>query len=150
MAAVIGLQSRLRYGVMPMRNPMDGTALQPPGCKVLVLGLGGGSVPLFLSHHFPSMNIDVVEIDPVVIRAASEAMGFPSDRWGANWMLGAHCIAKDSCLSSCCHGKNYACLLSGHACVRVSCSWAWPLCNTGCVLLASAADDRVSLLHVSE
>ncbi|KAK9786060.1 hypothetical protein WJX73_001619 [Symbiochloris irregularis] len=81
-AAVLGLHSRLRYGVMPLQNPLNGSALQPPGCKLLVLGLGGGSLPLFLAHHFPSMSIDVVEIDPVVIRAASEAMGFPLDRAG--------------------------------------------------------------------
>ena len=49
-------------------------------CRVLCIGLGGGTLPLFLAHHFPGMVIDVVEIDPVVIAAAQEAMGFPKHR----------------------------------------------------------------------
>ena len=77
---MIGLHTRLRYGVMPLASIAAGSSLQAPGCKVLVLGLGGGSLPLFLSHSFPSMAITVIEIDPAVIRAASVAMGFPLDR----------------------------------------------------------------------
>jgi len=49
-------------------------------CRVLCIGLGGGSLPLFLSHHFPGMDVEVVEIDSVVIEAARTAMGFPEDR----------------------------------------------------------------------
>ncbi len=48
-------------------------------CRVLCIGLGGGTLPLFLAHHFPGMEIEVVEIDPVVI-AAARAMGFPDHR----------------------------------------------------------------------
>ena len=49
-------------------------------CRVLCIGLGGGTLPIFLAHHFPGMVIDVVEIDPVVIAAAQLAMGFPKQR----------------------------------------------------------------------
>lgn len=49
-------------------------------CRVLCIGLGGGTLPLFLAHHFPGMDIHVVELDPVVIAAAQQAMGFPKDR----------------------------------------------------------------------
>eukprot|EP00887_Chlorella_sp_A99_P005280 scaffold1.g5280.t1 len=45
--------------------------------RTLCIGVGGGSLPLFLAHHFPFMEVDAVEIDPVVVEAALEAMGFP-------------------------------------------------------------------------
>ena len=51
-----------------------------PACRVLCIGLGGGTLPLFLQHHFPGMQVDVVEIDPIVLAAAEEAMGFPRHR----------------------------------------------------------------------
>ena len=44
--------------------------------RVLCIGLGGGSMPTFLRHYFKNMTIDAVEIDPVVVEAAREAMGF--------------------------------------------------------------------------
>ena len=45
--------------------------------KTLAIGVGGGSMPMFLLHFFPSMEIDAVEIDPVVLEAATSSMGFP-------------------------------------------------------------------------
>lgn len=51
---------------------MDGDPL-----RMLAIGVGGGSMPMFLLHFFPSMSIDAVEIDPVVIEAAITSMGFP-------------------------------------------------------------------------
>ncbi|KAK9867037.1 hypothetical protein WJX84_008781 [Apatococcus fuscideae] len=50
--------------------------------RVLFIGLGGGTLPLALHHHFPGMDIDAVELDPTVVRAARTAMSFPSDRQG--------------------------------------------------------------------
>ncbi|KAH0451915.1 hypothetical protein IEQ34_019214 [Dendrobium chrysotoxum] len=46
--------------------------------NVLCIGHGGGSLPLFLASKFKGAMIDIVEIDPVVISASIEAMGFPS------------------------------------------------------------------------
>jgi spermidine synthase len=69
-------------GMAPQGSSLR-AALYPKGqlrCKVFCIGLGGGSLPLFLSHHFPGMDIEVVEIDPVVIAAAQTTMGFPADR----------------------------------------------------------------------
>jgi hypothetical protein len=43
--------------------------------RVLCIGLGGGSLPLFLAHHYPEIQFDAVEIDPVVVAAAQQAMG---------------------------------------------------------------------------
>lgn len=53
----------------------DGTAPSAQQ-RVLCIGLGGGSMPMFLHHYFKDMTIDAVEIDPVVLEAAREAMGF--------------------------------------------------------------------------
>ncbi|MCY2991483.1 MAG: fused MFS/spermidine synthase [Planctomycetota bacterium] len=47
--------------------------------QVLVVGLGGGTVPSFLHKHFPSMHLDVVDIDPVVVQVAKEFFGFRED-----------------------------------------------------------------------
>lgn len=48
--------------------------------RVLCIGLGGGSLPNFLSHHFPGMLVDAVELDPLVVTVASDHMGFPQHR----------------------------------------------------------------------
>ncbi|KAJ7567759.1 hypothetical protein O6H91_01G005700 [Diphasiastrum complanatum] len=46
--------------------------------RVLCIGLGGGSLPLFLAQNLPGAIVEAVEIDDVVISAATEAMGFPA------------------------------------------------------------------------
>jgi len=40
----------------------------------LCIGVGGGSIVMFLESYFPELDIDAVEVDPVVVAAAS-AMG---------------------------------------------------------------------------
>jgi hypothetical protein len=46
--------------------------------KILIVGLGGGHIPMFLRSKLPDLFIDVVEIDENVINAAQH-MGFVSD-----------------------------------------------------------------------
>ncbi|KAJ3706330.1 hypothetical protein LUZ61_010035 [Rhynchospora tenuis] len=46
--------------------------------NILCIGHGGGSLPLFLASKIKGANVHVVEIDPVVVEASVEAMGFPS------------------------------------------------------------------------
>lgn len=46
--------------------------LRPQPKSVLVVGLGGGMMIHFLRHIDPQLRIDVVEIDPVVVRLADE------------------------------------------------------------------------------
>ncbi|KAM7252796.1 hypothetical protein ACFE04_008777 [Oxalis oulophora] len=46
--------------------------------RILCVGHGGGSLPLFLASSIRGAIVDVVEIDPVVISASVEAMGFPA------------------------------------------------------------------------
>jgi spermidine synthase len=43
--------------------------------KVLMLGLGGGSISTYLGRHMPDLPIDTVEIDPGVITAAKQYFG---------------------------------------------------------------------------
>lgn len=47
--------------------------------RALMVGLGGGTFTGQLRRHFPDMWIDVVEIDPVVVRAAKQHFGVKED-----------------------------------------------------------------------
>lgn len=48
---------------------------------LLVVGLGGGSLPLFVHDHFPKSRIEAVEIDPSMLEVATQWFGFSqSDR----------------------------------------------------------------------
>lgn len=44
--------------------------------RVLIVGLGGGSIPTALRQLLPESQIDVVEIDPAVTRVARKYFGF--------------------------------------------------------------------------
>jgi len=44
--------------------------------RVLVVGLGGGTIPGFLHKHYPQTKIDVVDIDPDVVAVAKKFFGF--------------------------------------------------------------------------
>jgi spermidine synthase len=48
-------------------------------CEVLVLGLGGGSIPKFIHHYLPEMRTRVVEINPQVIAIARSHFMLPPD-----------------------------------------------------------------------
>jgi spermidine synthase len=51
-------------------------AIYPPEIKrILVLGLGGGSIPVYLHRFLPEATIDVVEIDPGIIAVAKKYFG---------------------------------------------------------------------------
>jgi hypothetical protein len=54
--------------------------------SAVCIGMGSGSLPLFLAHHFPGMQVEAVELDPVVVQAATAAMGFPLDRWQPHYI----------------------------------------------------------------
>ncbi|KAL5214779.1 hypothetical protein ABZP36_003931, partial [Zizania latifolia] len=46
--------------------------------KILCIGHGGGSLPLFVASKFRGAAVHIVEIDPVVASASIDYMGFPS------------------------------------------------------------------------
>jgi spermidine synthase len=62
-----------------MKGMMAGFALQRDPERVLLIGLGGGTFPMFVRRHLPDASIDVVEIDPVVVEVASGHLGFRED-----------------------------------------------------------------------
>ena len=45
---------------------------QPQPEQVLIIGLGGGAMVHFLQHYEPQVRVDVVEIDPAVVKIAAE------------------------------------------------------------------------------
>ena len=47
--------------------------------SMLVLGLGGGVIPREMRHYFPSMKIDVAEIDQAILPIAKDYFGFRPD-----------------------------------------------------------------------
>jgi len=61
------------------RLALSGLLYQPEPERILVVGLGGGMVPMELRHYFPDAVIDVVEIDPYVSKAAEQFFAFKKD-----------------------------------------------------------------------
>lgn len=78
------VQSRINLAaphtlVSPYARSMFASYLyQPHPRRVLIVGLGGGAMVRFLTHHEPQVQIDAVEIDPVVVRLADEYFGVRS------------------------------------------------------------------------
>uniref|UniRef100_A0A452FII6 eEF1A lysine and N-terminal methyltransferase n=1 Tax=Capra hircus TaxID=9925 RepID=A0A452FII6_CAPHI len=65
-------------GLALLKNPER--LLETP-LALLVVGLGGGSLPLFIHDHFPKSCIHAVEIDPSMLEVATQWFGFSqSDR----------------------------------------------------------------------
>jgi len=68
------------YMVFPYTRMMLGSLLVKPDPKrVLVIGLGGGTLPIELRKMYPDLVIDVVEIDPAVTRVAEKFFNFKRD-----------------------------------------------------------------------
>jgi spermidine synthase len=59
-----------------VRMTFAGLLLNPEPASVLVVGLGGGTIPTVLSQLFPEAVIDVVEIDEAVRRVARDYFDF--------------------------------------------------------------------------
>ena len=56
-----------------------GLALVEEPRRMLIVGLGGGTIPGFLHKHYPKTTIDVVDIDPDVVKVARKYFGFRED-----------------------------------------------------------------------
>jgi len=46
---------------------------------ILIIGLGGGSIPKFVHHYLPPMRVTTVELNPAVIAAARNHFMLPQD-----------------------------------------------------------------------
>lgn len=61
------------------RAALVGLALSERPRRFLVVGLGGGTLPMFLRKHYPDAAIDAVDIDPEVVAVAKKFFGFRED-----------------------------------------------------------------------
>lgn len=61
------------------RVALVGLAMCEEPRRILVVGLGGGTLPSFLRKHYPDAVIDAVEIDPEVVDVARKFFGFRED-----------------------------------------------------------------------
>jgi len=65
--------SEPRRLVLPYTRSMFASYLfVPQQERVVIIGLGGGAMVHFLEHHDPDLQIEAVEIDPVVVQLADE------------------------------------------------------------------------------
>src|SRR5690606_28313210 len=80
----VSLQSRMRLDdpnaldLDYSRVMMAFLLLQPQPESILVIGLGGGSLPKYCRQHLPAAHITVVENNPAVI-AARDTFQVPPD-----------------------------------------------------------------------
>jgi spermidine synthase len=58
------------------RMMMAALYLNPAPQRILIVGLGGGTLPGALQKLLPAAKIDVAEIDPAVVRVAGKYFGF--------------------------------------------------------------------------
>jgi spermidine synthase len=63
------------------RVALVGLALSEESGRFLVVGLGGGTLPMFLRRHYPDAAIDAVDIDPEVVFVAKKFFGFREDEF---------------------------------------------------------------------
>lgn len=61
------------------RMSLAGLLVQPKPGRILILGLGGGTLPLTLRRLYPDSRIDNVEIDEAVVRTARQYFGYAED-----------------------------------------------------------------------
>jgi spermidine synthase len=60
------------------RSMMAFLLFRPPPRRVLMVGLGGGSLAKFVYHRFPDAVIEVLEINPQVVAVARRLFGLPA------------------------------------------------------------------------
>ena len=78
---------------------MGALLLNPVPRRVLIVGLGGGSLVKFLLHHFPRCQIDVVEYRQDVIDVAHQFFGLPVTMSPASILPAAMAISMSASFS---------------------------------------------------
>ncbi|MCX7887587.1 MAG: fused MFS/spermidine synthase [Verrucomicrobiae bacterium] len=61
------------------RVAMVGLAFCSSPKRILVVGLGGGTIPGFVHKHYPEALVEAVDIDPEVVEVARKFFGFRED-----------------------------------------------------------------------
>jgi spermidine synthase len=62
-----------------VKTMLSGLGLCDDPRRILVVGLGGGTIPKFLHKYYPQSVIDAVDIDPGVVKVAREFFEFHED-----------------------------------------------------------------------
>lgn len=76
--SMVDIESPHRLLAPYTRFMFAGYLFRPKQEQVLIVGLGGGSMVHFLKHHDPEVRVDVVEIDPAVVKIADRYFGVRS------------------------------------------------------------------------
>jgi len=74
--SAMNLDDPTRLRLIYSRYASLGLAFRPDAKRVLIIGLGGGSIPKKYHKEFPNIEIDVAEIDPEVIQVAKKFFHF--------------------------------------------------------------------------
>jgi len=77
---------------------MASLLLNPNPARVLIVGLGGGTLPMALRDLLPEALIDTVEIDEAVVRVAKEYFGYQEDKYNRAIIQDARVYGKRSAL----------------------------------------------------
>ncbi len=77
--SAIKLNAPLDLQLAYSKSAMVVLALVPEPRRILIIGLGGGSMPMFLRALYPKALIEVVDIDPKVVEVARRYFGFRED-----------------------------------------------------------------------
>jgi spermidine synthase len=72
---LIDLKQPERLQHLYARTMMAGLLYPVETKSVLLVGLGGGALVHFLNRHFPDVQLDVVELDPAVVKVARDYFG---------------------------------------------------------------------------
>lgn len=77
----VGVPEYIHYAYI--RSLLAGFAFaEKPVENLLMLGLGGGTVPQFIAMKFPEVSIDIMEIDPLVVEVAQKYFDFQPGKHG--------------------------------------------------------------------
>ena len=68
--SMVDIAQPLRLGMRYYRLMFAGFLFVPEPKRVLMVGLGGGTVSRVVAHYFPEAQVDSVEIDPEVVKIA--------------------------------------------------------------------------------
>ncbi|XP_072016600.1 eEF1A lysine and N-terminal methyltransferase-like [Amphiura filiformis] len=68
-----------RFQVVGMATIPQFQSLLEKRLDMLIIGLGGGIIPMFIYTHFPKVYLDVVDIDPAIVDVAKNWFGCVED-----------------------------------------------------------------------
>ena len=79
MQSCIEKHAPTRLAIPYTRAVFAGLLANPDTRRVLIIGLGGGVIPVAMRRIDPTMRIDVVELDPAVVDVAKRYFGYEED-----------------------------------------------------------------------